>query len=404
MHPTVHSAGLASVAASYPKTSDMYCGGATETYASLSSAESACATSSSCTAVFHPGCNSLAWKLCTTTTFYSSSVGSCVYKKPLGEIDGGTCTGGSQCSSGVCRGGNCCGPSGRTGGCTDCNGAATGGDCSPCSSGYTKKRSGSVCVSTYSCVVRAQTCTEGRDAGMACTSPAILDASLSCASNVCHASEFGGKDSRCCKLDSSVPCAGKNAPSMVATSIPKTQCGAIQSEWETAWSTKTIKTLEQCRAQCLADASCTGIVTGTFLYKANQCAMCTSRSTASTNFYSAWATYQAKKEDTGKACDASTIVSPTKECVVAVCTSASSGSATKRCAAYECDAGEYGHSGRNCCDAKPRQKCNAAGLTCADSSTIVSSSARSVMRGREPTRKPCSTGTWAPTTARGKGP
>ena len=362
------------------------------------------------------------------------------------ESDGSTCSSGSQCASGMCRGSNCCGAKGRSTGCVDCD---SNGDCFACSGGFTK--------TSDQCIPRAQTCAEGRDAGMACTSPAVLDIATkkpadiplsgsndknaknlkacvgecdndgqcssglecfprqkgekipgcsgkgggdiwdycydpiaagetvpnSCASNVCQASEFGTDASRCCKPDSSVPCAEKSAPSMVAASIPKAQCGATQSEWVTAWSTNTIKTLEQCRAQCLADASCTGIVTGTFVGVANNCAMCTSRSTASTSQYghSDWATYQAKKEDTGKACDASTIVSPTKECMVAVCTSASSGSATKRCAAYECDAGEYGMATTSCCDAKPRQKCDAAGLTCADPSTMVSSSARSVMRG-----------------------
>ena len=60
------------------------------------------------------------------------------------KSDGGSCSSSSQCmpqywvyaSSGVCRGGNCCGPKGRSTGCTDCD---SDGDCSTCSSGYTKK-------------------------------------------------------------------------------------------------------------------------------------------------------------------------------------------------------------------------------------------------------------------------
>ena len=49
------------------------------------------------------------------------------------------------------------------------------------------------------------------------------------------------------------------------------------------------------REECLADAMCTGIVTGTFHGIANRCTKCTSRSTASSTSASAWATYQAKE-------------------------------------------------------------------------------------------------------------
>ena len=50
-----------------------------------------------------------------------------------GKSDGGSCSSSSQCTSGVCRGGNCCGPKGRSTGCTVCD---SDGDCSTCSSGY----------------------------------------------------------------------------------------------------------------------------------------------------------------------------------------------------------------------------------------------------------------------------
>lgn len=50
--------------------------------------------------------------------------------------DGGPCSVSSSCSSGVCRGGNCCNAKGRSDGCSDCD---SDGDCSICTSGYTKK-------------------------------------------------------------------------------------------------------------------------------------------------------------------------------------------------------------------------------------------------------------------------
>jgi len=82
---------------------------------------------------------------------------------------------------------------------------------------------------------------------------------------------------------------------MAATSSPGTQCGATQAEWVAAWGSMTLRPLAQCREECLADATCTGIVTGTFHGIANRCTMCTSRSTASSTSASAWATYQAKE-------------------------------------------------------------------------------------------------------------
>ena len=48
--------------------------------------------------------------------------------------DGGSCSASSSCSSGTCRGGNCCNSKGRSAGCTDCD---SDGDCATCSSGYT---------------------------------------------------------------------------------------------------------------------------------------------------------------------------------------------------------------------------------------------------------------------------
>jgi hypothetical protein len=88
---------------------------------------------------------------------------------------------------------------------------------------------------------------------------------------------------------------GSDLYTMAATSSPGTQCGATQAEWVAAWGSMTLRPLAQCREECLADATCTGIVTGTFQGIENRCTMCTSRSTASSTSASAWATYQAKE-------------------------------------------------------------------------------------------------------------
>ena len=74
-----------------------------------------------------------------------------------------------------------------------------------------------------------------------------------------------------------------------------TQCGATQEEWVVAWTaTKTIAKPSRCRRSCLADATCTGIVYGTFNGIENNCIRCTSVSTASSAAGCVWATYQAR--------------------------------------------------------------------------------------------------------------
>ena len=72
-----------------------------------------------------------------------------------GSADGAPCplksyTTDGGCTSGVCRGGNCCGPKGRSGGCTDCDSA---GDCSVCSSGHTLTGSQCFCTGSTCCNV-----------------------------------------------------------------------------------------------------------------------------------------------------------------------------------------------------------------------------------------------------------
>ena len=72
-----------------------------------------------------------------------------------GSADGAPCplksyTTDGGCTSGVCRGGNCCGPKGRSGGCTDCDSA---GDCSVCSSGHTLTGSQCFCTASTCCEV-----------------------------------------------------------------------------------------------------------------------------------------------------------------------------------------------------------------------------------------------------------
>ena len=92
-----------------------------------------------------------------TKTRESHSGGTCYACSSQQKSDGGTCSSSSSCSSSVCRGGNCCGPKGRSTGCTDCD---SDGDCSTCSSGYTKtsyqcypskKSSGSSCSYNSQC-------------------------------------------------------------------------------------------------------------------------------------------------------------------------------------------------------------------------------------------------------------
>ena len=93
--------------------------------------------------------------------------GQCVAK----TSDGEWCSSSSQCASGVCRGGNCCGSKGRSTGCTDCD---SDGDCSTCSSGYTK--------SSYQCVASK------KSDGGSCYS------SSHCTSGVCRGGNCCGTD------------------------------------------------------------------------------------------------------------------------------------------------------------------------------------------------------------------
>jgi ankyrin repeat protein len=66
---------------SFSKTSGKYCSNNTGSYTTLSSAESACNSSSSCTAVYDSGCDGQPYKLCTMSSYRNSTAGSCVYKK-----------------------------------------------------------------------------------------------------------------------------------------------------------------------------------------------------------------------------------------------------------------------------------------------------------------------------------
>lgn len=69
---------------------------------------------------------------------------------------GGSCTSDIECSSGVCRGGKCCGPKGQSTGCSDCD---SDGECSICSSGYTKTNNECFPNSSVDCVEEQDECT-----------------------------------------------------------------------------------------------------------------------------------------------------------------------------------------------------------------------------------------------------
>ena len=90
------------------------------------------------------------------------------------SANGAVCTSIGDCTSGVCRGGNCCGPKGRSRSCTDCD---TVGDCSVCSSGHTLTSSGEcvgsisdggTCSSSSQCIsgiCQGSHCCKGRSGG-----------------------------------------------------------------------------------------------------------------------------------------------------------------------------------------------------------------------------------------------
>ena len=117
-------------------------------------------------------------------------------------INGATCSSNSSCKSGVCRGGNCCGATGRSTGCTDCEAStrrgwapADEGACSTCSSGYTLKENGCVwntnitdggsCQQNSQCksgVCRGGICCGARGRSMGCTACDVTGDCSTCSS------------------------------------------------------------------------------------------------------------------------------------------------------------------------------------------------------------------------------
>ena len=90
---------------------------------------------------------------------YCTSASKCCDATPT--PGGGSCSSDIECSSGVCRGGKCCGPKGQSTGCSDCD---SDGECSICSSGYTKTNNECFPNSSVDCVEEQDECTAACEA------------------------------------------------------------------------------------------------------------------------------------------------------------------------------------------------------------------------------------------------